>query len=66
MFVDELTDCTFFVLPSLLCSSFFKKLAVCRTLRSFLFLPQGLSNVVRQPRTFFIETNDRIRSGARQ
>ena len=66
MFVDKVTDRTFSVLSSLLCSSFFiKKLAICWSLY-FLFLPQGLSNAVRQPRTFFIETDDRIRSGNRR
>ena len=64
MFVDEVTDRTFSVFPSLRCLSFFmKKLAVCGPLHVFLFLPQGLPNAVRQPRTFFIKTDDRIRSG---
>jgi hypothetical protein len=67
MFVDEVTDRTFSVLPSLRCSSFsIEKLAVCWSLRVFLFLPQGLSNAVRQPRTFFMKTDDRIQSGNRR
>ena len=65
MFVDKVTDCTFSVLSSMRCWSFFiEKLAVSSRLCSFLFLPQELSNAIRQPRTFFIETDDRIRSGA--
>ena len=65
MFVDKVTDCTFSVLSSMRCWSFFiEKLAVSSRLCSFLFLPQELSNAIRQPRTFFIETDDRIRFGA--
>ncbi len=53
MFVDELTDCTFFVLPSLLCSSFLLRISLYAGLSVVSYSsPKGFQTSFASPEPF--------------